>query len=198
MTSRRISLRKRPAETAPAPAPEPEAPAGQGKGRPTPKRGSARGPVLPPPRTRREAAARLKEQQAQDRRAGRTTRTPARMLPRDQGPVRALVRDVVDARRSVAVLMLPVAVLYVAAPALSSLTGSTIPLQVATRLFLIAVLLVIVDSIAIVLVVTRAVRGAFPEEKTGRHVGYGLLRSTVFRRLRMPPAQVRPAPLLRR
>jgi hypothetical protein len=101
------------------------------KGRPTPKRSQAgksgrRGPVAPAPMTAAEARARRKslagpklsreERRAQSavRRARSTERRERMMagdedclLPRDQGPVRRLVRDVVDARRNVLGVFMP-------------------------------------------------------------------------------------------
>jgi hypothetical protein len=90
-----------------------------GKGRPTPKRSEAQkrrgGPVPPPPATRREAAKRLRAERAADRKGGSRRVDTGRQLARDAGPVRALVRDVVDGRRNLAIVMLPVALLLVVA-----------------------------------------------------------------------------------
>lgn len=168
-----------------------------GKGRATPKRSEAQrrrgGPVPPPPANRREAARRLREQAVADRKAGRTT-APDRLLKRDAGPVREMVRDMVDGRRNVATLMLPLALLYV----LVQLSGNSTLFGVAARVFTIGLLVVIGDSLATGWSIRSRVRDAFPGERTRGHVGYGLLRSTVLRRLRMPPPRVRPAPLLKR
>lgn len=170
-----------------------EAPARpQGKGRPTPKRSAARGPVAPPPQSRKEAAARMRERQSQDR---KTFRSGERLLPRDQGPARAAVRDVVDGRRNLATLLLPVALLYVLASVVSGVTGSATPLDVMQRVFQIAVLLLLADSVVLVLALRSRLR-EIEGERTRRHAGYALLRSSALRRFRMPPPQVRPAPLL--
>ncbi len=173
-----------------------------GKGRPTPKRSEARGtrggPVLPPPASRREAAKRVREQQSADRkavRAGTLAGDQARMLPRDAGPVRAAVRDLVDSRRNAGVVMLPVALLLVA----SQLSGVPALLAVAYRVWTVALLVVLGDLLATGYAIRRQVRADFPGETKARsHVFYGLLRSTVFRRFRMPPPRVRPPALLRR
>ncbi|MBY0441338.1 MAG: DUF3043 domain-containing protein [Mycobacteriaceae bacterium] len=101
------------------------------KGRPTPKRsdgqhGTKRGPVVPAPmtaaqaRARRKAIARpkLSRQERQAAKAARRSQLTDRrqrmmageegyLLPRDQGPVRRYVRDVVDSRRNVLGLFLP-------------------------------------------------------------------------------------------
>ena len=201
MSSRRITLRKR----VPEPVPEPTAPAAaaspaSGKGRPTPKRSEAQkrrgGPVPPPPTTRREAAARLRAQGREDRadlRRGTTSGDPDRMLPRDAGPVRALVRDVIDARRNTAVLLLPVALLLVVA----ELSDQAVLVAVAGRLWAATLLAVLVDVFLTVRAVRRALTAAHPDVRLRSHIGYGLLRSTVVRRFRMPPPRTSPPPLLR-
>src|SRR5581483_8378539 len=101
------------------------------KGRPTPKRDAARrgarkGPVAPAPMTAAEARARRKslagpklsrEEGRVERAASRARMTERRermmageeayLLPRDQGPIRRYVRDIVDARRNVLGLFMP-------------------------------------------------------------------------------------------
>ena len=102
------------------------------KGRPTPKRNEAarkRGPVAPAPMTTAEARTRRKElggpklsprgDAAPRRSAPRATMTDRRekmmagddayLLPRDKGPVRRFVRDIVDSRRNVLGLFMPAA-----------------------------------------------------------------------------------------
>lgn len=204
MTSRRISFSKRPPVDVPAAQPAPVVPGriDLGKGRPTPKRREAQrrrgGPVAPPPATRREAAKRLREQQSHDRRSVRTATVAgdqSKMLPRDAGPARALVRDLVDGRRNAGVIMLPIALAFVVA----QLVGNSTVLGLAGRLFTLGLLFVIADLVVTGILIRRQVRARLPQERSMRgHIGYGLLRSTVLRRLRMPPTQVRPAGFLRR
>ena len=74
-----------------------------GKGRPTPKRTEAQGrrtgPPPPPPTTRKEAYTRMRSQQASRRveaRQGAARGDDSYLPARDRGPVRKLVRDVVD------------------------------------------------------------------------------------------------------
>ncbi len=171
-----------------------------GKGRPTPKRSEALGrrggPVPPPPTDRKEAARRLKAKRAEQRRELREQARagdPARMLPRDAGPVRALVRDVVDGRRNLAVVMLPVALVLVVAQVL----GEEI-YRVAVSLWLVTLMAVLVDLVVTGVLVRQALREHFPQERTGRHIGYALLRTTVLRRIRMPPPRVQPPRLFGR
>lgn len=170
-----------------------------GKGRPTPKRSEAQkrrgGPVLPPPATRREAAQRQKAERAAARKAGGSRRVDAgRQLARDAGPVRALVRDVVDGRRNVAVVMLPVALLLVVA----QMVATPAVLSVAVTLWSAVLVVVAVDLVVIGVTVRRAVRAQWPGERARGHISYGLLRSTVIRRFRMPRPRVQPAGLFRR
>ncbi|MCW2778913.1 MAG: Integral rane protein [Frankiales bacterium] len=163
------------------------------KGRPTPKRGAvARGPVAPPPQTRKEAAQRQREQQSSSRkgrRAGYVAHDETKLLPRDQGPVRALVRDVVDSRRNVGVLLLPLALLLVVA----QVAGNHTLYSVAARIWTVGLVAVVLDAVLLALRVRKALAEHHPEAGgTAKHVGYALLRSTVMRRLRMPPPLVSP------
>ena len=125
------------ARDAPASSPPP------GKGRPTPKRSQAQGqrrggPVPPPPRTRKEAAQRAREEAKSSRTKVRDGRT---LLPRDAGPVRALVRDVVDARRSIGTLMLPLAFVLLLAQA----SGNREVFDVAIVVWLVGILALVTD-----------------------------------------------------
>jgi Protein of unknown function (DUF3043) len=165
-----------------------------GKGRPTPKRAEAQGrrtgPPPPPPTTRKEAYKRMREQQA-------STRTNARKaalagdeayLPaRDRGPVRKLVRDLVDSRRNVGSLFLLVAAV--------ALVGTIVP-NLAVRsystFFLFGFFILLVgDSFVLGRKISRTVAERFPQEKRGRGtVWYGISRATMVRRWRFPKPEV--------
>jgi hypothetical protein len=167
-----------------------------GKGRPTPKRRDAQrrqgGPVAPPPATRKEAAKRIRAQGAERRKAvkaGTKAGDERAMMARDQGPVRRLVRDLVDSRRHVGVLLLPATFL----PVLANLSASIQVRAIATSLWLAAVLAAVMDMVATGVIVSRRIRQDYPQEtKTRGHVGYALIRTAQFRRFRVPPPQVRP------
>lgn len=170
-------------------------PVSLGKGRPTPKRRDKErrtGPVPPPPQTRREAAQRLRAQGAagrKDLRAGYVQGDESKLLKRDRGPVRRTVRDVVDSRRNVGTLLLPLAVLLVTA----QVVGDDAVLRVATSVWTAGLVAVLLDLALLTVRVRRALRTHHPEARgTVRHVGYAALRSTVLRRFRMPPPQVAP------
>lgn len=165
-----------------------------GKGRPTPKRRDARprrgGPVAPPPASRREAAKRLREQGRQQRsqvRASARTGDTRYQLKRDQGPVRAYVRDLVDARRHIAVALLPAAFL----PLLGQLTGSAQLLALATSIWLATLLASFGDLVVTALYVRSRLRSRFPDDRGRGHLFYAVMRTAQFRRLRMPRPVVR-------
>ncbi len=165
-----------------------------GKGRPTPKRSDAArrrpGPVAPPPKTRKEAAQRQKEAASTRRDKIKTSAAAGEqtyLIKRDAGPVRALVRDTVDRRRVLAVLLLPLALVLLAA----QISGNRRVLDIAFTLWLVGLLIIFVDIVLTARAIRRDVRETFPEaDKMSRHVGYGLLRSTVFRRFRVPVPRV--------
>ena len=171
-------------------------PGTQGKGRPTPKRSEKvkrrSGPVAPPPRTRKEAAQRRKQELKEARgtaRARSASGDERYMVKRDAGPVRRLVRDTVDGRRNVGVLLLPLALVLV----LAQLTQNRALLDVALALWLAGVLAMLLDVVVTGALIRRRVKAAFPQEgRMARHIGYGLLRSTVFRRWRLPAPTVKP------
>lgn len=166
------------------------------KGRPTPKRRDAesrtRGPVAPPPTTRREAYRRMRAEGADKRQSVRESarRGDDSALPaRDRGPIRRLVRDVVDTRRNVASLFLPFAVLFLA--------GYFVPNPAVQRYLVLLwtcfFLLVLVDSFTLGRRIKKLVRERFPADGVPRGtVFYGIQRSTMIRRWRFPKPAVSP------
>ena len=166
-----------------------------GKGRPTPRRREAQrrrtGPVGPPPKTRREAVRRMREQ-GTDRRAEARAGLRAgdeRYLPaRDQGPERRMVRDIVDSRRNAGVLFLVSAVIYFV-----GLIVPSVQVKAAiTALLLTVLILVVFDSALIGLRIRKLMRERFPDsrETLGRLIFYGATRATMIRRWRMPKPAV--------
>jgi hypothetical protein len=166
-----------------------------GKGRATPKRSEAQGrrpgPPPPPPTTRREAykrqRARVADRRVETRQA--VARGDDSYLPaRDQGPVRRLVRDVVDSRRNVGSFFLAIAGV--------ALIGTVVPSLVvrnyASFLLFGFFLLLIVDSVILGRRIKRKVTERFPD---GQHhmrglTWYGISRSTMIRRWRFPKPEV--------
>lgn len=179
------------------------------KGRPTPKRDSSRrrGPIAPAPMTTAEARRRRKElrgpklsrdERREDKVARRAATSERRermmagddayLLPRDKGPVRALARDIVDARRvSVLGLFMPAAlglifimlavpqVQYYISPAMLILMG-----------------IMIVDGLFLGRKVNRLVDEKYPDHTEGGwKLGfYAASRASQLRRMRAPRPRV--------
>lgn len=180
------------------------------KGRPTPKRSAVtrrRGPVVPAPMTSGEARARRKalagpklsrdERRAQsaERRARMAERRErmlagdeAYLLPRDRGPVRRYVRDVVDARRNVLGLFMPSALglLFI------MMGMPQIQLYVSPAMMILMVVMAI-DGVLVARKVTRLVDTKFPDNIESRwKLGlYAAGRASQLRRMRAPRPQVR-------
>jgi hypothetical protein len=173
-----------------------------GKGRPTPKRREAetkrRGPAPPPPKTQREAqklarqnrASRAaRRQDAAGRRARMLAGDERALMPRDRGPVKAYVRDVVDSRRHLIGLFMPLAALVFV-----SLIVPVPRLQSMVSLFCMAMLAAIVlEGVLLGRRVTRAAREKFPKEQvSGVAIGwYSFSRASQLRKLRVPKPRVK-------
>lgn len=169
-----------------------------GKGRPTPKRREAearrRGPVAPPPRTQREALRRQRGSK-EDRRAERVDRRARMMagddkylLPRDRGPVRAHVRDLVDSRRQLMGVFMPLAAIV-----LLSLFIPNPRIQSAVSLLTMGMLaVIIIETVFLGRYIGQRVRQKFPNAKDST-VGltfYAFSRATMLRRWRTPRPRV--------
>lgn len=166
-----------------------------GKGRPTPKRSEAerrrRVPVTAP-KTRKEAAAYQKAQQRETRNTHRSALRSGderNLPPRDAGPVRRYVRDLVDARRNAGNYVLFVAFVIV----LAGIVGGRIPAVAVVLAYVYPALLlwIIVDMYLLVRIVRRKVRLAFPDTDTRGLGGYAAMRAFQIRRLRLPPPKVK-------
>jgi len=165
-----------------------------GKGRPTPKRVDARRrSVEPPPKDNKEARKRMREKMRAERAeqfAGARRGEERYLLARDRGPVRRLVRDLVDARRNIGpyffigLLVVVVTSLQFMPPLVK--TGGTV-------LWLGLLILMILDSFLIARLVKRSVRERFPDsnEKMPALYFYAILRSLSFRRIRNPKPLVK-------
>jgi DUF3043 family protein len=162
-----------------------------GKGRPTPRRREAQrrrtGPVAPPPRTRREAYRRMREQGTDRRssvREGIRGGDERYLGARDRGPERRLVRDIIDSRRNAGTLFLLSAVVYFV-----GLIVPSVQVKAAiTALWLTVLILLVVDSTVIGLRIRKLMRERFPDstQKTSSLIFYGASRATMIRRWRSP------------
>jgi hypothetical protein len=179
------------------------------KGRPTPKRDQRkRGPVAPAPMTSAEARRRRKEiggpkLSRAERKAERTSRRAdmaerrekmmagedAYLLPRDKGPVRRYVRDVVDSRRNVLGLFMPAALgLIFIMLAVPSLTVQ----RLLSPAMLVLVLIMLIDGFILGRKVNKLVDQKFSNNtESGWKLGfYAASRASQLRRMRAPRPQV--------
>jgi hypothetical protein len=156
----------------------------------TPKRKAGGRAPEPPPTNRREAVRRARQKQRETRaeaRAGMMAGKEEYLLPRDKGPERRLVRDIVDSRRNLASYFLPAALVVI----VGSSQAMPEPVRIGANIFWFALAFgVIADSLLLSRRVRRAVGERFPKS-TGRHSWYAIMRSLSFRRMRMPAPQVK-------
>jgi hypothetical protein len=109
---------------------------------------------------------------------------------RDRGPERALIRDLVDARRSLATYF----ILGLFVVIIGSSQAMPTPVRVGTNIFWIVLAgAVIVDCVLLARKVKRTVRERFPDSKlrVGGNQAYGIMRAFSMRRLRIPTPRVR-------
>jgi Protein of unknown function (DUF3043) len=164
-----------------------------GKGRATPKRKEAsRRTAEKPPANRREAMRRMRQKEREtraERRAGMVAGKEEYLLPRDRGPERALIRDIVDSRRNVAT--------YFLAGALVVIVGSSAAMPPAVRFasnvfWVVIALGVIGDSVLLSRKIKRVLGERLPKSTPRRgNYFYGIMRTLSFRRLRIPAPRLR-------
>ena len=179
------------------------------KGKPTPKRSQGkRGPIAPAPMTAAEARRRRKEIGApklsrEERKAERLTRRAdmadrrekmmagedAYLLPRDKGPVRRFVRDIVDSRRNVLGLFMPAALGLI----FIMLAVPSVQVQrLLSPAMLVLVLIMVIDGFIVGRKVNKLVDQKFPDNtESGWKLGfYAASRASQLRRMRAPRPQV--------
>ncbi|HVU74915.1 MAG TPA: DUF3043 domain-containing protein [Mycobacteriales bacterium] len=180
-----LSRKKKAAE----PAPSFEEKEG-GKNRPTPKRKDAIAARPVTPYMKGSKAKGARGARTADRAARSDTYAQRRQaaergeLPRDAGPERALVRDVVDSRRNMLGLMMFLALgLFV-----ESLVGNALPSAVSVVItsglfafFLVAML----DAAVLMRLIRKHVRAKFPDYRKPYRF-YAFQRAISPRRLRIP------------
>jgi hypothetical protein len=162
-------------------------------GKLTPKRKAGGRVIEPPPANRREAMKRARAKQRESRaeaRAGMMAGKEEYLLPRDKGPERALVRDIVDSRRNIASYFLPGALIVVIGG------SSSMPAQVrlgANLLWFMLALAVVVDSVLLSRRIKKQLGERFPRTtmRPRSLFFYGIMRSISFRRMRMPAPRVK-------
>jgi hypothetical protein len=159
----------------------------------TPKRKAGGRVVEPPPANKREAMKRMRAKQAEARREAREGMMAGKeeyLQPRDKGPERALVRNIVDARRNAASFFLPVALIVVIGA--SGQMPAVIRVGANLMWFALAIA-VIVDSFLLTRRIKKLIPERLPKSTTPpkRHYAYAIMRSLQFRRMRIPKPAVR-------
>jgi hypothetical protein len=174
-----------------------------GKGRPTPKRreaeGKRRGPVPPPPRTQREAMKRARGNKEERRKAASERRERMMagddryLMPRDRGPVRAYVRDIVDTKRHLMGAFMPLVLVVFA----TTLVQNIVVQQYATLACMVLLLTMIFEGTILGRMVNRRVRAKFPDAKDRPlSLGwYAFTRAMQIRKLRVPRPRYTPKDL---
>jgi hypothetical protein len=164
----------------------------QAKGRPTPKRSEAerrrRQPYTAP--GDKKAAyqqSRDRDRTSRSRRMEAMKRGESWALPRkDQGPVRALARDYVDARRSISEFYM-IGILVLVVLLFTPLRKS----PVLDYLVLLLLLVILAESYFVGSRVIKLATQRFPGESTRGIRMYAGIRGTQIRRLRMPAPRVK-------
>jgi hypothetical protein len=110
------------------------------------------------------------------------------LMPRDRGPVKAYIRDVVDSRPHIMGLFMPLALVVV----LSLLVPVPAAQQYLSLFSLVALTTMIIEGIFLGASVTRKARAKFPDEQIGAlSTGwYAFTRASQLRRLRIPKPRV--------
>jgi Flp pilus assembly protein TadB len=116
------------------------------------------------------------------------------LLPRDKGPVKAYVRDLVDSRRNLLGMFMPLAILVFVA----LLVPYPRIQQFATLLVTLMLLAMVVEGFMAGRRITRLVRQKFPKETVkGGSIGwYAFVRASQIRRMRMPKPRVKPGEIV--
>lgn len=177
------------------------------KGRATPSRrereAKKRGPVAPPPKTTREAIKRSRQlrkenpvskvdrkQAAKTRRERMMAGDDAYLLPRDRGPVKAFVRDCVDARRNLVGLFMPMAILVFA----SMLVPIPAVTQWTTLVVFVILIAMVIEGVINGRRITKLTREKFPKETVSMPsvTWYSFVRASQVRKLRVPKPRLHP------
>ena len=177
-----------------APRPRGYTPSKRELGVTTPRRPSAhvrRPGATTAPRSRKQMTKDEKRELRELRRArrrevseGMRRGDPKYLAARDQGPEKALARDVVDSRRTVGTWFFAAALVIL----LASSTAEPLIVTVANALFIMLTTAVVIDSVLISRKIKLLVRKRHPDstQRMGGLYTYAIMRSITFRRLRIP------------
>jgi hypothetical protein len=165
-------------------------------GQTTPKRvETVRRTIEKPPADRKEQAKRLREKARQERaesRAGQLAGEQKFLLPRDRGPERELVRNIVDSRRTIGTWFFGVTFIVMLVGFNRALNPSVY--LAANLLFLLFALATAVDSYLITRRVQKLINERFPksEQRMRSLYFYAIMRGISFRFIRNPKPKVKP------
>jgi hypothetical protein len=167
-------------------------------GKTTPKRrdpARRRPPEKTPtdPKARKEASRRARDKARQDRverRAAMMAGDERYLMPRDKGPERALVRDIVDRRLTIGTWFFGGALLVLIG---SSRSMPPTVQQASNLLWALLAVGTVLDSWLLAREIRRKVRARYPKstERMRSLYIYGAMRGVQFRRLRIPKPRVK-------
>jgi hypothetical protein len=139
-------------------------------------------------RAERKAARATRRTEMANRREGMMAGDDRYLLPRDQGPARRFVRDLVDARRNLLGVFMPSALgltfIMLAVPPLKMFIS---PMMLALMVFM------LIDAVFLARKVRKRVQEKFPDSTENRWklCFYAAGRATQLRRMRVPRPQVK-------
>ncbi|MCW2755329.1 MAG: rane protein [Marmoricola sp.] len=171
-----------------------------GKGRPTPSRKEAEAAAKARARAvtdKKVATKVLREKRGEANRKMREGMKAGdeRYLPaRDQGPVKAFVRNWVDSRITFIELLLPLLLVMLILGQVGTSHDPKHPsltTEISTWLWSASIALLLVDVIMTRFRLRKALRAQFPDEDLRGTTFYALVRSMQTRPLRMPKAKVK-------
>ncbi len=164
-----------------------------GKGRPTPSRKEAeaaakqRARAVPNTKQARQQQRAKRAELARKQRQGMKEGDERYLMARDKGPVKRRTRDFVDARLSIAELLLPILVVALILQG----TGSASMVNLGSSLMTTTILVVAADSIFAIWRLKRTLRAEMPEESLKGVTFYALMRMLQIRPTRIPKTRVR-------
>ena len=186
--------RRRAPRPGPPPPPGRGAPGGGGgrRGRRPPGRGGGAGPRRKATRgskEERKIAAAERRADSADRRARMLAGEDKYLLPRDKGPVRAYVRDIVDSRRNLVGLFMPLALILILAMFLSPVIQSYVTLGM-----LVMMLFMAGEGYFLGRMINRRVRQRFPASVDGgfKLGWFAFVRASQICKMRAPKPRVGP------
>ncbi|WP_425301901.1 DUF3043 domain-containing protein, partial [Nocardia wallacei] len=140
-------------------------------------------------RAERKAAAADRRAAAADRRARMLAGEDKYLLPRDRGPVRAYVRDLVDARRNLVGLFMPLALVLILTMFLTPAVQAYVTLAM-----LVMMVFMVGEGFLIGRTINKRVRERFPDDTSSSlSLGwYAFVRASQIRRMRAPKPRVSP------